>query len=325
MKIFIPLRHHEDSFAHNVLVTLQALGHDARSMGKMAIGDYWSLPGAAVRFLRERLRGESPSREERAVVAAAREFRPDAVLSTTASLHPAVLEELGKICGKRRILWWGDTAANSRRWGIMDPGWDCIYLKERRAVEKLRLAGRNAFHLHEAMNPAWHRPVAGGSDGCVAVAGNYYAFRQAVLLRLMGDGVPMRLYGSPPPRWAHPEIRKRHTGRYVVGEEKSRAFGEASACLNTFDLSEGDSLNCRAFEIAGAAGLQLIEDRPAVGECFERGKEILPFRTYEELFDRIERARKYPGEMDGIRKAGAKRALAEHTYRHRLEVILGNL
>jgi spore maturation protein CgeB len=252
----------------------------------------------------------------------ARQFRPDLVLAMTVQVHPAIMEELGQVSGKRRVLWWGDPPANSRRWGVMDPGWDFVFIKDRAAAEKLRLAGRNAHLLHEAMNPAWHRPVSGQKNEDVVVAGNYYAFRQAVLLRLMEEGVSLRLYGSPPPRWSHPGIRKHHAGRFVVREEKSRVFGMGMACLNTFSLAEGDSLNCRAFEIAGAGGLQLIEHRPAIEECFEPGKELLVFRTYEELRDHIARARRSPVEMAAIREAGARRAIAEHTYRHRLETIL---
>jgi spore maturation protein CgeB len=71
--------------------------------------------------------------------------------------------------------------------------------------------------------------------------------------------------------------------------------------------------------------LQFIEHRPAVEECFEPGKELLTFKTYEELTEHIERAKKYPKEMVAIREAGAQRAHAEHTYRHRLEVILNNI
>jgi spore maturation protein CgeB len=140
----------------------------------------------------------------------------------------------------------------------------------------------------------------------------------------MGDGVAFELYGARPPRWAHPEIKRLHTGKYVTGEEKSRVFGEGVACLNTFSLAEGNSLNCRAFEVAGAGGLQIIEYRPAIEECFEPGKELLTFQTYEELLEHIERARSHPQEMRPIREAGARRALAEHTYRHRLQVILDN-
>jgi spore maturation protein CgeB len=110
-----------------------------------------------------------------------------------------------------------------------------------------------------------------------------------------------------------------HTTKYIVREGKSRVFGEALACLNTFQLSEGNSLNCRAFEIAGAGGLQLIEFRPAIQACFEPGKEVLTFSTFEELLAHIERARRDPAAAKSIREAGARRALGEHTYRHRLE------
>jgi spore maturation protein CgeB len=108
----------------------------------------------------------------------------------------------------------------------------------------------------------------------------------------------------------------------VVREEKSRVFGEALACLHSFHVSEGDSLNCRAFEIAGARGLQLIEYRRAIEECFEPGKELLTFSTFDELLAHIERACREPAAMGAIRAAGAQRALAQHTYRHRLETIL---
>lgn len=301
------------------------MGHDVRTLGNVPHKTYWSLPRYAARVARELLVGDKPDGLGRKIISLAKQFRPDLVLSLTGPLHPAVLEEMGKIAPGRRVLWWGDPPANSQRWGMLDPGWDAIYVKDRTAVGKLRLAGRNAHLLHEAMNPAWHKPLTGQRNGSVVVAGNYYAFRQAVVLRLMRDGVSSQLFGPPPPRWSHPDIKRLHTGKYVSREEKSRVFGEGLACLNTFSLAEGDSLNCRAFEIAGAGGLQIIEHRSAIEECFEPGKELLTFQTYEELRSHIERARSYPQEMRPIRDAGARRALAEHTYRHRLASILGNI
>jgi spore maturation protein CgeB len=175
------------------------------------------------------------------------------------------------------------------------------------------------------MNPHWHKLISGQVNDSIAVAGNSYAFRQAVCVRLMENQVPVALYGPKPPVWSDTVYREAHTGKYIVREEKSRVFGEALACLNTFQLTEGNSLNCRAFEIAGAGGLQLIEYRSAIVECFEPGKELLTFATFDELMDHIERARKEPLVMRTIREAARQRALAEHTYKHRLERILGNL
>jgi len=322
MRIFIPAPCFEDSFADNVQVTLSKMGHEVYTLGVVSQKAYWARPRYVLRVAWSRLYGERPNLMERKVIKFARALKPDLVLGLTAQLHPETLEALGKLCPGRRVLWWGDAPANSQRWGILDPAWDAIFLKDRAAVQKLRLVGRNAFLLHEAMNPIWHKPVTSQRHEKVAVVGNYYAFRQAVVLRLMGDGVKFDLYGPLPPSWAHEDIKALSSGRYVMREEKSQVFGEALACLNTFSLAEGDSLNCRAFEIAGAGGLQFIEYRPAIEDCFEPGRELLTFSSYEELMGHIERARKHPKEMRRIREAGANRALSEHTYGRRLNVLL---
>jgi spore maturation protein CgeB len=325
MRILIPAFGFEDSFVDNVQKTLSEMGHQVRTLGYTNYKTSWSLPRSAARIAREIVRGDRPSRFDQKVVKLAKEFKPDLVLSVTGSLHPVILEELGKIVPGRRVLWWGDAPANSQKWGILDPGWDWIYVKDRAAEKKLRLVGGNAHLLHEAMNPRWHKPVASQKNGSVVIAGNYYAFRQAIILRLMSDGIDFQLYGSRPPRWAHPEIKRLHTGKYIIGEEKSRVFGEGAACLNTFSPAEGNSLNCRAFEVAGAGGLQIIEYRPAIEECFEPGKELLTFTSYDELLEHLDRARNDREQMKTIRQAGAKRALSDHTYQHRLQVILDNL
>jgi spore maturation protein CgeB len=286
---------------------------------------YYSLPRLALRVVSERLIGIRPTREQVTVLQAARRFRPQVVLSLTRGLHPEILEALGKECGAQRVLWWGDPPGNSTRWGLLDEGWDLVLIKDAQAVTKLRLAGRNAHLLHEAMNPRWHKPVAQQANERVAVVGNSYAFRQAVCVRLLESGFDLAIHGSRPPVWSHPVYRRAHTGVYVVREQKSRVFGEALGCLNTFSLSEGNSLNCRAFEIAGAGGLQLIEARPAIQDCFEAGRELLTFSTFDQLLEHLERARRDPVGIREVREAGTRRALAEHTYRHRLERLFGLL
>ena len=324
MRIFIPQQYHEDSFVDNVQMTLREMGHEVRTLGFVKWKQRGSVLGKSLGALSRNFSLEN-GHGGKQILKTAREFKPDVLLSTSGYLPEQILSELGQIVTKRRILWWGDAPANSQKWGLLDPGWDVVYLKDRVAVNKLRLVGREAFLLHEAMNPSRHKVVASQKNESLIFAGNYYAFRQAVVLRLMNDQVPCDLYGPPPPLWAHPEIKKLHSRKYLAGVEKSRVFGEGLACINTFPLAEGDSLNCRAFEVAGSGALQLIEYRPSIEECFEPGKELLVFQTYEELLEHINRARRYPAEMVSVRQAGAHRALADHTYRQRLEVILGNL
>ena len=135
----------------------------------------------------------------------------------------------------------------------------------------------------------------------------------------------MALYGRRPPRWSAEPVRKAHRGRYVIREEKSRVFGSGLACLNSTALSEGDALNCRAFEIAGACGLQLIEDKPSVAGCFEPGAEVLTFGSADDIHEHLGRARKDRGWAMKVREAGCRRAHAEHTYAHRLGEIFRHL
>ena len=325
MRILVPAYLYEDSFADNVQHTLTQMGHEVRTLGFIEHRKQMSSRHRAAIVLRNAVFGDRPGETDRKILKVAAEFKPDLVLAMTASLHSETLQKLGRIARMGRVLWWGDPPANSQRWGIVDPGWDFIYTKDRVAVAKLRVIGRNAHLLHESMNPDWHKPVASNRNSDVVIAGNYYAFRQALTLRLLDNKISVQLHGLPPPAWADAKIKQLHSGRYIVRSEKSTVFGEALACLNSFSLAEGDSLNCRAFEIAGAAGLQIIEYRPAVTECFEPGKELLAFSTFEELIDCIGRARRSPSDLDRIREAGARRAQSEHTYEQRLRVILDNL
>lgn len=314
---------YEDSWADNVRCALLEMGHEVCTLGDISHARYTNTLRVYIRPLIERMNHRVFEPDQNRLLRIARIFRPHVVLALSREYPHEALDRLDQICKPVKVLWWGDSPANARRYGFVEPLWDLVFIKDATAVQKTRLVRGDVYLLHEAMNPSWHRPLSSQENNRIAVAGNWYGFRQALVQRLMHDGVEVDCYGSQLPAWALPVIVRSHKRRYIVREEKSRIFGQALACLNSFQYAEGDSLNCRAFEIAGAGGLQLIEDRPAISQCFEPGKEVLVFKTYEELLDLIERARRDPNGMRQIREAGAQRALAEHTYRHRLEVILG--
>lgn len=323
MRVAIPNFPAADSFVDNVAHTLRAMGHEVITPSR-----HLGTPGGAVRRLyREGLQKLFPERwtpAERWVVATMREVKPALVLCLTQSLCPEVLEIL-RTGVHRVVAWWGDAPANMRGHGLLSKGWDKIYLKDAAAVEKFQAVGLDAELMHEAMNPDWHRRQFTGISDEIAVAGAYYGYRQFLALRLMERGVPMALYGPTPPRWSDSRIKLAHRGRYIVRDEKSEIFGTALACLNSTALAEGDSLNCRAFEIAGACGLQLIEDKPSVSRCFEPGRELVVYRSVDEIVDTVARARTDRAWALRIREAGHARALSEHTYRHRLTRLLGSI
>ncbi len=325
MKVVIPNYAAPDSFVDNVAHCLKDLGHEVLTMPPRS-NRWHNTPLLRLwRETRSKLWPKSSSPNERWLLQNVKTWRPDILLCLTQALSEEALAEVRAAGVRHRVAWWGDTPANMAKMGLLSPEWDRIYLKDPHGVAKFRRLGLDASLLHEAMNPHWHRPVATRRNHEVAIAGSFYGYRQALTSTLLKNNVEVGLYGGRLPLWIRDDIRARHTGEFIVREEKSRVFGEALACLNSTSLSEGNSLNCRAFEIAGAGGFQLLENREIVSECFEPGKELVVFDSVEELLELIERAGRDEAWASRIREAGARRALHEHTYGHRLKRIFSDL
>ncbi|MBW4985707.1 glycosyltransferase [Mameliella sp. CS4] len=321
LRVLIPFHAAPDTFQDNVAHTLRQMGHEVM----LAPGPFRRNRGRIGRMVSDAMVRLYPYRweaHERFAVEAARHFRPDLVICLTQSLRSEVLAALREVGAKRLVAWWGDTPANMRGMGLLQDGWDRIFIKDALAVQKMRAVGLKAELMHEAINPDWHCPQGAARDNSVAVVGNYYGYRQFLVRRLMDAGVELALHGFAPPRWGDPRIRSMHTGRYITRRDKSAVFEGALASLNCTAMSEGDSLNCRAFEICGAGGLQLIEAKPSVAECFEPGEEVLTYASVRDILDWLDRARQDPAWADGVRAAGRRRAHAEHTYAHRLARIM---
>ncbi|MEM1030031.1 MAG: glycosyltransferase [Myxococcota bacterium] len=325
MKILIPSACHVDSFTANVAYTLRAMGHEVetgpeRSWSKL---NRWRQ---RFRYLKRdalaRVLGGGDERDAKPYLERARVFRPDLVLALTTALSDETIAAFRAAGAGLVVAWWGDAPGNMRRRGLFSEAWDVIFLKDPDAVAAFRRCGLTAHLLHEAHNPDWHKPVGSTYNQNVSVVGNAYFYRQTLVARLMGDGVPIEFYGSEPPLWSRPEIVRVHSGTYVAGIDKSRVFHQSLASLNSTSLVERNSMNCRAFEIAGAAGLQLIERRDIIESCFDPGRELLVFDAYEELREHIRRAERDPRAARNVREQGRRRALAHHTYEHRLRDLL---
>ena len=322
MRIIIPNFPERDNFAENVAATLTAMGHEAITPALGIVRSHRNPVEHMVADIHRRLFPDRWTAQDRWLVKTARETVADMVLCLTHAPNDEVLGEVRAAGVRHLAAWWGDTPANMIRMGLLSDLWDRIYLKDVDAVAKFRIVGLPAQLLHEAMNPQWHVRNFQCIGDDVVVAGTCYGFRQFLIERLASAQVPLGLCGPTPPRWSSDAIRGMHRGTYVTKQDKSLAFGEGLACLNSTALSEGNGLNCRAFEIAGACGLQLIENRPIVEQCFEPGHEILPYRSVEEILSYLERARKDPSWAMSVREAGHRRANADHRYEHRLQHIL---
>ncbi len=324
MRIIVPNNNPPDSFVDNVSYTLREMGHEVLTMPIISI-NWMNSPFRRIWIkANQKLNSKYIPPQEVWLLRQIKSFKPDIVLTLTQALSEETLFELKKNKIQTSV-WWGDPPGNMKDQSLLCEGWDVIFVKDPHAVNKLSRVGLNAQLLHEAMNPAWHKPLSKRTNDNIIIAGSIYNYRHYFIRKLIQKNIGIEIYGQTPSIWADSSIKKIHSGKYVTKDEKSKVFGAGLACLNTTSMTEGNSINCRAFEIAGAGGLHIMENRPIISSCFEPGKEVIVFDTFEELVSVIDEIKMDYKAAEAIREAGYQRAINEHTYEKRLQHILNVL
>ena len=92
--------------------------------------------------------------------------------------------------------------------------------------------------------------------------------------------------------------------------------------LNLTGLQMPTALNQRCYDVPAAGGLLITDEREALSEQFNPGKEIIPYRTRDEMLDKWNFYQDHPAERQSVIEAGKRRVLQEHTYQHRMEQAL---
>lgn len=244
-------------------------------------------------------------------------------------LLPAEVAELKRQSGAQVALWFPDAISNFGRSAFMNAPYDALFFKDPFIVYRLSdVLQSPVYYLPECFNPERHQPTTvgrGDAYSCdITTAGNLHPWRVAVFKHL--SGYKVRLWGNPPPPWLPlGQVADMFQGRGVYDAEKAHAFRSARIVLTTLHCSEIWGVNVRCFEAAGVAAFQLIEWRPGLSQLFQDGKELVTYTTMVDLREKIDYWLPREDERRAIGEAAKRRALAEHTYRHRLEVLLGTL
>ncbi len=255
-------------------------------------------------------------------------FEPDLILSTMWDMPPQIVEDMKKTRGKAplAVVWCPDAISNLGLQYVFTAPWDFLFFKDQFIVDYCRSIELNAHLLPLACYPRWHRqvelsPAERNYYGCdITIAGNLYGVRAKVFEEFLRYKV--KIWGASPARTVKGPILQAHQHHYVGEIEKAKAFNAAAIVLNNMHYAEIQGLNKRAFEAAGCGAFQIISYLPVVEEYFVPGREIVVYRNLQELREIIPYYLNRPQERAEIAAAGYARAHAEHTYFHRLKVIL---
>lgn len=330
MRILISGHIYPDSFARNIAVAAEGMGYDVLTVDPVRLRRRLGYVGTILSDYFLKSMASLEGRWHRPLVRVAEDFQPDLILIAHGTLPPEVIGQLRKVSRAKIAAWFADSVGYLRRQYLFGADLDGWFLKDPYMVDLFRAKlGLNTFYLPEACNPRWHRRVElSGADrrkyGCdLSSACNMYYYR-ARILEMFVD-YDLKLWGSGFPFWLKSPLRARYTNHFVAELEKSKAFNAAKIVLNTMFPTEIEGVNCRLFEAAGCGGFQIADWKPALPQLFEPEREIVTFRSREELREKVDYYLVHPEERQVIADRAYARAHREHTYEIRLQQMFESL
>jgi spore maturation protein CgeB len=322
-----------DSFEWHIVDSLRHLGCAVELLHHgHSVAGIFGLAERALHKTAGLLLREPERRIEGRLLRAIETFSPTVILVVLGSqISPKTMKLVRKCSTARIVCWCQDQMTTLGRQYLLASGYDAVFVKDRYMQELFSgmIRSTKFYYLPEACNPRMHRPLALSGDdretyGCdIMIAGTLYYYRQEILQQLVQRlaGIRLKIWGSKPD-WLLDRLPGRHMGRHVHGDDKVRAALGAKICLNTLHYAEVNGLNCRAFELAGCGGFQMVTRVPALAEHFEPDVEVVTFANVDELAEKIAYYLGNPAAAAAIAERGRLRAHRDHTYEHRLTEIL---
>ncbi|MCL1925809.1 MAG: glycosyltransferase [Syntrophorhabdaceae bacterium] len=317
---------------------LQSCGHNVEFIDNSVYADaLLSIDGMTDSQTHRRiLMGKLGEFASEAAMARIVQFRPDIVLALAqAPLNPPSLKILREN-GVVTAFWFVEDLHHMGYWRDLAGEYDYFFGIQENLLDMLREAGapRPAF-LPLAASPDIHRKMdldaedlaEFGSDVSFVGAG-YHNRRQMFTglidldFRIWGndwDGCPGRL---------RPFLQR--DGARVDTEDIVKVFNASRININLHSSSyhegvnpDGDFINPRTFEIAACGAFQLVDSRKKLSDFFQIGEEIVCFDNLADLRAKIARYLEDPEERKAVAERGMRRVQRDHTYKRRMEEMIG--
>jgi spore maturation protein CgeB len=240
-------------------------------------------------------------------------------------LEPELVAELKRHTRALWINWFCDGRRSLETVRSIAPAYDRVFVAGSEVVAGLTEPGQPpARYLAPACDPSVHRPMRSRDQfrANVVFAGTATPHRERLLSELVEFG--LAVWG---PGWRKTKLRDYCRGEILDHLDYIRAYAGASVALNLqWGKSSGPSpdpgCNRRLFELAAIGVPQVTEDRPDLHLHFQEGAEVLVSRGIPDFKALITEALHDRGWAEQVATAARQRALAEHTYMHRMAEML---
>ncbi len=131
--------------------------------------------------------------------------------------------------------------------------------------------------------------------------------------------IPIHIWG-PGLNIFHPASPlMRHYHGQAWGNEMYKILCKSKIVINRHSqASEKYANNMRLFEVTGMGTMLLTDWKENLKDLFIIDKEIVTYRSSDEMIEKVRYYLKNPVEREKIAKAGQKRTLNDHTYKKRM-------
>jgi len=206
------------------------------------------------------------------------------------------------------------------------PAYDLVFTAGTDVAESLRETLEVPVHyLPLAADPSVYKPMRSRDQyrANVVFAGTATPRREQLLGELVEFG--LALWG---PGWRRTSLRDYCRGEQLDTENFVRAYAGASVAINIHRSADAEpavnerGVNQRTFEVAAIGVPQVVDFRGDLERHFTDRREVLVYRSVQEMRALVEAALQDPKAADAVAQAGRQRTLREHTYMHRLKVLL---
>lgn len=156
----------------------------------------------------------------------------------------------------------------------------------------------------------------------MAFVGSLFDDRQQQLLDItkkIPKELNFKIWGYLPKGKIIPELKKYYQGS-AYGEKLISIYKSAKIGLNLSPTHMNYSGNIRPFEIT-ASGALLLSDKLNL-DYFKDKTEAIEFKSFTHLSEIASDLKTNPNKYQKIIKAGKKRTLAAHTYKHRFQKLI---
>ncbi len=255
------------------------------------------------------------------------EMVPDVVLVVDAAeLTGAMVQQVRRQSGARWANWFMGGVRSLPLMEAVGSAYDTLFVPGTDCAQQLTVPGRPPAHyLPPACDPSVHRPMTARDTfrANVVFVGRATPRREQLLSELVEFG--LALWGA---EWRKTGLRDYCRGDRLDGADYVRAYAGASVAVNIHDEPQGEGgtssgCNQRTFELASIGAAQVVDERSDLAQHFVNGQELLVYRSGAELKELVQRLLHDPPEAGRLSQASRRRAMAEHTYMHRMAELLG--